>query len=455
MNYVMKSILTLVTGILLSLSAQATTYKEGFFTQILNHEDPTDHRVFKQRYFIEASSSLKSDAPVLYFIGNEAELGMLLKNTALLDMAHKLNAHFIALEHRYYGKSQPFELITTQNLQYLSFENALKDLARFEKYMRDNKGLRGKWFVVGKSYGANLAAFYRQKYPDLVVGALASSPGLHSVSVWPEYDRHAAKMLGSKCLTSFRTKIIAPLEGALNDAERMRKFKALFDAADIDENADFLYQIEAQTAFMISMNGPDKICQALQSNAAMTTFSKQFTAFMRGFNARLVDFSDQGITDVHASLYRKGIGLRQWQYQCCTEFGGLIVHNQDNSQSLGSRMTANVPLKSCKHVFNILGLPQVEKTNSNYYFPLLNPKTTNILVVNGSNDPVTTLSISHENGNDTNPNILVHTIVGGAHHSELEAEKPTDLPSVKDAREIEIKTISTWLRGTGKNVARY
>lgn len=40
----------------------------------------------------------------------------------------------VTLEHRYYGQSSPFRSLTTKNLQYLSSNQALYDLAVFRQY---------------------------------------------------------------------------------------------------------------------------------------------------------------------------------------------------------------------------------------------------------------------------------------------------------------------------------
>lgn len=40
----------------------------------------------------------------------------------------------VSLEHRYYGKSSPFNSLKTENLRYLSSKQALYDLAVFRQY---------------------------------------------------------------------------------------------------------------------------------------------------------------------------------------------------------------------------------------------------------------------------------------------------------------------------------
>jgi hypothetical protein len=49
-------------------------------------------------------------------------------------MAKKFGAAVVSPEHRYYGKSSPFDSLTTENLQFLSSKQALFDLAVFRQY---------------------------------------------------------------------------------------------------------------------------------------------------------------------------------------------------------------------------------------------------------------------------------------------------------------------------------
>jgi len=49
-------------------------------------------------------------------------------------LAKKFGAAIVSVEHRYYGKSSPFDSLETQNLKYLSSKQALFDLAVFRQY---------------------------------------------------------------------------------------------------------------------------------------------------------------------------------------------------------------------------------------------------------------------------------------------------------------------------------
>ena len=66
--------------------------------------------------------------------------------------------------------------MTDESLQYLSSEQALADLADFRQAMvaKFNLNQNNKWIAFGGSYPGALAAWFRLKYPHLVIGMLFS-----------------------------------------------------------------------------------------------------------------------------------------------------------------------------------------------------------------------------------------------------------------------------------------
>jgi len=98
--------------------------------------------------------------------------------------ALEYDALYISLEHRFYGKSLPRDGdngnadYSLSNLKYLSSQQALADAANF--ILRNDiegGGLykRSKWVVFGCSYSGALSAWFRVKYPNIVVGSVAPS----------------------------------------------------------------------------------------------------------------------------------------------------------------------------------------------------------------------------------------------------------------------------------------
>lgn len=92
--------------------------------------------------------------------------------------AQAFGAVVAAVEHRFYGGSQPFGDLSTDHLRYLSSQQALADLAA------TITALQAKYkptatVVFGGSYSGALAGWFRTKYPHLAdVGVATSSPVL-------------------------------------------------------------------------------------------------------------------------------------------------------------------------------------------------------------------------------------------------------------------------------------
>ncbi len=65
--------------------------------------------------------------------------------------------------------------MSVKNLQYLNSEQALADLASFRQAMQSKFNLTSanKWISFGGSYPGALSAWFRLKYPHLVIGMLA------------------------------------------------------------------------------------------------------------------------------------------------------------------------------------------------------------------------------------------------------------------------------------------
>ena len=134
-----------------------------------------------------------------------------------LFLKKKGGALLVALEHRFYGKSQPTGDLTVESLQYLTSDQALADAARFVGEVAAAFGLAGTQtdtaeprtavsFLVGKnnnrnprvifprvvafggSYPGMLAGWLRMRYPHLVVAAVASSAPVRASLAMPGYD---------------------------------------------------------------------------------------------------------------------------------------------------------------------------------------------------------------------------------------------------------------------------
>lgn len=103
--------------------------------------------------------------------GGRASLRVAFRPTFPLTPAYRPN--------RFYGKSQPFDDLSVDNLKYLSSQQALADAAEFMYAFQSNRSLPEHTAVIvyGGSYSGALAAFFRTKYVRLpLCPATFSSP---------------------------------------------------------------------------------------------------------------------------------------------------------------------------------------------------------------------------------------------------------------------------------------
>jgi pimeloyl-ACP methyl ester carboxylesterase len=79
--------------------------------------------------------------------------------------------------------------LSDDNLQYLSSEQGLADLATFRQFIHTGFNLTddNKWISFGGSYPGSLSAWFRLKYPHLVHGAVSSSAPMLALIDFTDY----------------------------------------------------------------------------------------------------------------------------------------------------------------------------------------------------------------------------------------------------------------------------
>ena len=413
----------------------------------INYNDANDKRTFKQRYYVDSTFATGPNAPVLFHICGEATCTGREIGGATLEWAKKLGAHRVALEHRYYGKSQPFAKLSSENMKFLTTEFALMDLAAFHDFAAKTLSFKGKWIVLGGSYPGSLAAYARLKFPNLFVGALASSGPVQAKANFEEYDLTVARVAGPECAAAMK-KVVKQVEDSLTDDKRLLQIKKTFKSEEVKDPVDFLYVIADMGAIAIQYGARDKFCSALLSSGdTLTNYAQVGLQLFTAFGITPLQDSFQGAESENPDDYFLSFGMRQWLYQSCTEYG--YWQNAYHDPEITVRSTKINPAyhdSVCKRMFGVDHGVDTSKINKNYYEPLLDPSTSQILFTNGSNDPWANLSITKELRNNTNPNTVAFTIQGAAHADDLGTSKATDSSSLKDARATFSDLAIGWLK---------
>lgn len=420
------------------------------FNQKIDHKNQNDTRTFQQRYFVSTQYAKNQNAPVFYYICGEAECRGISPSQSFVQEAKKYNAYIVAIEHRYYGKSQPFTELTVENLQYLNTDEVMADLANFQMYMMEKNNWHGPWIVLGGSYAGALAAYYRLTYPQLVVGALASSAPVEAKLEFTEYDANTTIVAGSECREAIR-ETTRYVESMLDNPLEMLRIKKLFHVEDMESNIAMLFLLSEFATEAIQYGQKESFCNALLSAPnKLEGFAKGALQIVNYLGLSALSFIAEGAISTKASDYSSGIGVRQWFWQTCTEYGYFYTANPNPELSTRSRLVdLDYFLNDCKVLFGIKNSVDTEKLNQKYYYQLLdlnrNPQASQIFFTNGSEDPWQYLSISSERGNTTNPLFSYMTIPGGAHCDDL---RITTNSNVQKAQQKFDSLLNGWFNGS-------
>lgn len=229
----------------ISKNSKFETVETKWIEQKLDNFDPQDERTWQMRY-MENNFFLQDGGPIFIFVGGEIEIveGWLLGGH-MHDMTRDLNGTMYYVEHRYYGRSRPTPDLTSQNLRYLSADQALADLAHFIVHVKEsNLSLRHSGVIlVGASYSAALVTWFMQKYPHLANGAWSSSAPINAQLDFVEYKEvvsDALELLGGTNCTDRIRNAFKMLEQLVEDgnSNRIEEVFRLCYPLDLSNNLD-------------------------------------------------------------------------------------------------------------------------------------------------------------------------------------------------------------------------
>mmetsp|Transcript_39810 Transcript_39810/g.66777 ORF Transcript_39810/g.66777 Transcript_39810/m.66777 type:complete len:534 (-) Transcript_39810:120-1721(-) len=459
-----------------------------WFPQPLDHFNAKTNATWQQRYFVN-SSFFDGTGPVFLCVGGE---GPALKPAVvvtgevhcglMMTMAAERNALVFAVEHRYYGESNPTADLSTSNLQWLSSRQALEDLSLFIDGMnaKHNLSEQNPWVSWGGSYPGMLAAWVRYKYPHLVYAAISSSAPVRAVANYKGYNDvvgkslHAKDVGGSKdCLESVRA-AFAELGLLLATSYNWRDVETQFNVCAIDskplddaQNRKKLAET-ASMAFIFqendqSCNSPvcnvAKVCTVMTDSSAGTPLDRLAAVASTAMGGQCLDADYSADVRSLTDTTLKHGKARVWFYQTCTEFGFYQTCDPDSQCPFTSApwvSTLGSYYDQCQVAFgpkvpagNTGGETGVETggkaieaaiNRTNVHYGADRPAGSRIMFINGEIDPWRAASITRSLPNQ--PAVIVK---GASHHQWTHPPKPTDTDEVIDGRLAIKKQLNTWL----------
>ncbi|KAL8419298.1 hypothetical protein RB594_002496 [Gaeumannomyces avenae] len=401
--------------------------------------EPHSDGSFPLRYWFDAQYYKPGGPVIVLGAGETSGVGRLpfLQKGIVNILAKATGGVGVILEHRYYGTSVPTRDFSTENLRFLTTEQALADTAYFAKNVKfpglENVNLSPDvtpWIAYGGSYAGAFVAFLRKLYPDLFWGAISSSGVPEAIWDYWKYFEAAAVYGPPACVESTRklTHIVDNiLMGRANDDPQAQRLKAAFGMPNITYNDDFAGAINSGIYSLQSYNWDPEIgsveffnyCSNVSSDAVVypATESKRSVVqeLMRlgGYEKELgtslenrflnyigyVDLtsvrrcrgSQDGCWGSHDPKSWEGVDLshtdRLWPYQVCTEWGYIQTGSgapADQLPLISRLIDLEAATASCRNFFNMTGQADLGRINRYGGFNISYPR---LAFVDGEWDP--------------------------------------------------------------------
>lgn len=287
----------------------------------------------------------------------------------MYDMAKELKGIMFYIEHRFYGKSRPTTDTSSANLQYLSAQQALADLANFIRVIKTDKDLATSGVILlGASYSATLATWARLKYPELVNGVWASSGPLYAKVDFKEYYEVVTESIrqvgGEKCINRINT-AFRQLESyfAFSEPKYLVKIMKDFNLCEpiklCRDTAFFFEEIPDAFAGLVQSHRYDSIQKACDFIT-----QEKFTDDVEAVGAWYKDQKkDEPCVDMnYDNTVRKfrnitwdseaNKQMRQWIYQTCESFAWFITSSSSNQVFSAKHPTIGFYVQLCRDLYD-------------------------------------------------------------------------------------------------------
>ncbi|KAJ3952822.1 hypothetical protein N0V92_010736 [Colletotrichum tropicale] len=466
--------------------------------------EPHSDDSFDLRYWFDAKHYRKG-GPVIILAAGETDARErlpFLDHGILSILAKATGGVGVVLEHRYYGKSFPVPDLTTENLRFLSTDQALADTAYFAKHIsfpgHEDLNLTAPgtpYIAYGGSYAGAFAAFLRKLYPEVFWGGISSSGVTAAIIDYWEYFEGARLFSPGECAetTQKLTQVVDNIllgNGKKANAADVAQLKELFDLKPL-EDADFANLLSFGITGLQSTNWDPavddasfgKYCATVSSDSVVfgstrhlkssaeklldiSGTDKKLTNRLLNYVGYVKDYVKKGCPDgdllkcyssKNEALYnntsiRQGAG-RSWTYQVCTEWGYFQTGSgvpKDTLPLISRVIDVEYSSQYCRRAFNITKDPDVEAINKHGGFNFSYPR---VAIVDGEADPwraATPHKIGLDRKSTTSEPFLLIPL--GVHHWDENSVKDDDVTpnfpptSIKEVHAQEVKFVEAWMK---------
>ncbi|KAF9877161.1 extracelular serine carboxypeptidase [Colletotrichum karsti] len=466
--------------------------------------EPHSDEYFNLRYWFDAKHYRKGGPVIILAAGEtDAEDRLPFLDHGILSILAKATGGVgVVLEHRYYGKSFPVPDLSTENLRFLSTDQALADTAYFAKHIsfpgHEDLNLTAPdtaYIAYGGSYAGAFAAFLRKLYPDVFWGGISSSGVTAAIIDYWEYFEAARLFAPGNCaettqkLTQVVDNILFGKGNGVTTAD-VDELKDLFGLKPL-EDADFANVLSWGITGLQSTNWDPsqdsasfgKFCATVSSDSvlfgstrhlkasaervlAASGSEKKLTNHLLNYIGYVRDdvkqacrdgdlfrcFSSKNEANYNNTSIRQSAG-RSWTYQVCTEWGYFQTGSgvpKDQLPLISRAIDLEYSSLYCRKAFNISKDPDVEAINKHGGFNFSYPR---VAIVDGEADPWRAAT-PHKIGLDrksttSEPFLLIplgvhHWDENGAKEKDVTSDFPPD--SIKKVQAQEVEFVTAWMK---------
>ncbi|KAJ8924292.1 hypothetical protein NQ315_007085 [Exocentrus adspersus] len=448
----------------MALAQDEYTFDTKYVEIPVNHFTFTDNSTFQLKYLVN-DTYFGQNGTIFIYTGNEGEIEMVTQNSGFIfEIASQFNALIVFAEHRYYGKSLPFGNQSYASPEYmgsLSSTQALRDFVYLinelqKLYAKDTDVKKIPAIALGGSYGGMLAAWLKIKYPDSVIGALASS-----APIWMFKDQNPCDSLYTIISDDFETlgstkcrdtiakswEIIRTFtqdEAGKKKLADSWKLCSTFETDTITSWLSVIYTVLAQTNYPypadyvvpLPANPVQEFCKILDTlnsddaNDLVTTFGDALQVY--------TNYTGSTECNNFQAKESQRVADYVWGFQACTEMI-MPICSTDADMFENSEFDFEAYSNDCFETYGVR--PRSEEVPITEYGDKDLSTANNIIFSNGLQDPWSGFGVTDV----LSGNVAVVSMADGAHISDLRAGNDQDPDSVKQARLIEIYHFQQWL----------
>ncbi|CAI6093388.1 unnamed protein product [Clonostachys chloroleuca] len=454
---------------------------------------PHSNGTFNLRYWFDPQF-YKPGGPVFVLSGGEtsgADRLPFLEKGIVNEVAKATNGLGVILEHRYYGSSIPVPDFSTENLRFLTTEQALADTAYFAKNVVF-EGLEDvsfspekvPWIAYGGSYAGGFVAFLRVLYPDVFFGAISSSGVVEAIWDYWEYFE-GARLYAPEGCSDTTGKFVNIVDNILTKEENSKyisSLKKVFGYTDATSNVDFAYNIATGIYSLQSVNWDPAIsdpffftyCKAVVTDKNNYTNLEPIRDTVKefviagGWESEVDPLTDRFLNwigvlgNTNAQVDEVGFyeqddlsqTWRLWPYQVCTEWGYLQTGSgapADILPMMSRLVDLEYSSQICKDAFNITGVANLDAINKYGGFGISYHR---LAFLDGEWDPwraagVNALTQPKRNSTTAEPVILIDDAVHHWDENGVYPEQVTpDFPpkAVQSAKQEIKEFVAEWLK---------